>query len=102
MKKLTIFFLAACLAAAVLAVSAFAAGVVFVDGTVAAAGDGTSPASPLKTFASAVQAVKTGGGTIVLCGDTEIRAAVLKWRLPPERSRSRRYMTRSTMTRIWS
>ncbi|MBQ9428499.1 MAG: hypothetical protein IJU41_03015 [Clostridia bacterium] len=72
MKKLTIFFLAACLAAAVFAVSAFVAGVVFVDSTVAAAGDGTSPASPLKTFASAVQAVKTGGGTIVLCGDTEI------------------------------
>ncbi|MBQ7660900.1 MAG: hypothetical protein IJS44_02460, partial [Clostridia bacterium] len=75
MKKLSLFLFASLLLAALLAVSAFAAGVVYVDGTVAAAGDGSSPQTALKTFAAAVQAVKTGGGTIVLCGDTTIPSA---------------------------
>ena len=71
MKKHLLFFFASLLFAALLAVSAFAAGVVYLDGGVAAAGDGATPETALKTFAAAVKALPSGG-TIVVCGDTVI------------------------------
>ncbi len=74
MKKLNCIF-SIIIVFAVFTLSAFAAGnVVYVDGTVATAGDGSTPQSAIKTFAAGVKALP-GGGTIVICGDTGITAA---------------------------
>ena len=71
MKKL-LFVLSAILLIASLGICASAdEQVVYLDGTLATAGDGTTPATAVKTFAAAVQAVKSGG-RIVVCGDTPI------------------------------
>ncbi|MBQ7171783.1 MAG: hypothetical protein IJR89_05855 [Clostridia bacterium] len=44
-------------------------GVVYLDGT-AAAGDGSSPSSPVNTLAKAVGLLREDGGTVVVCGKT--------------------------------
>ena len=74
MKKILLFF-AALLMIALLTVSVLAAStVVYVDGTVSTAGDGTTPETALKTFAAGIKALPNGG-TMVICGDTSITAA---------------------------
>ena len=45
--------------------------VVYVNGTLTDAGNGTAE-TPYNTFAAAVQAIKGTGGTIVVCGKTEM------------------------------
>ena len=45
--------------------------VVYVNGTLSDAGNGTAE-TPYNTFAAAVKAIKSTGGTIVVCGKTEI------------------------------
>ena len=72
MKKLSVFFFATLLLILVFVLSAVAADkVVYLNGSLTAAGDGTTPETALTTFASAVKAVPSGG-TIVVCGDTPI------------------------------
>ena len=72
MKKLSVFFFATLLLIAAFTLSAFAEdAVVYVDGTVAASGDGSTPAKAIKTFAAGIKALPSGG-TLVLCGDTSI------------------------------
>ena len=74
MKKISLFFVILMLWA-MLYVSAFAAeNVVYVNGTVSASGDGTTPATAFKTINEGISAVKTGG-TIVLTGDVTYSAA---------------------------
>ncbi|MBQ9429525.1 MAG: hypothetical protein IJU41_08295 [Clostridia bacterium] len=71
MKKLILFSFAILLLTAALALSALAEGVVYLDGGIAAAGDGSAPQTAVKTLAAAVKALPSGG-TIVVCGDTPV------------------------------
>lgn len=75
MKKLSLFFFATLLLIAAFTLSVFAAdAVVYVDGTVAASGDGSTPAKAIKTLAAGIKALPKGG-TLVVCGDTSITGA---------------------------
>jgi len=72
MKKLSLFFFATLLLILVFALTAVAAEkVVYLNGSLSAAGDGTTPETAVTTFASAVKALPSGG-RIVVCGDTAI------------------------------
>lgn len=74
MKKQFGFFLTALLIC-ILSFSVFAAEkVVYVDGTVAASGNGTSPETAFKTLKEGFTALPSGG-TLVLSGDTTVSTA---------------------------
>lgn len=71
MKKLGIILFTLLISAA-LCVAAFAAEtVVFVDGTLSATGNGTLQ-TPYKAISTAVNAIKSSGGTIVITGKTTV------------------------------
>ena len=58
----------------VAAVSGTETPVVYLNGEVETAGDGSSASSPVKTLAAAYAVLNGGDGTIVLCGNISVSA----------------------------
>ncbi len=73
MKKIFTILCAFLLAATLCTVALASETVVFVDGTLTETGNGTL-ASPYKAISTAVNAIKSTGGTIVLTGKTTVNA----------------------------
>lgn len=71
MKKLLAFFFSALILTLAFTLYTLAADVVYVDGTVAASGAGTTPETAYKTLKEGFAALPSGG-TVVVSGDTTI------------------------------